>query len=280
VAHRQRARGRASRDRRSGWGRRAGRRLAPAAGRRAARSQSRAAGRARGSYRPWPARNRMTERSKSMSPRRSSRTLELRAAAVTRIEMMASSRRSRGPSPAHPRSSARRSSRVALLVGVSSDGSRGLSAARRRDRRNGLSASRPRGVQKPRLDRAARPWYSWTKPPSLATATVLKRPLLPSAPRLRVWRGDGLISRGRIGGARFRRFEIQLERDGRRRGGARYPDGRRESTPCRAAAVCSTPETAHPRRLGHHHNHGSCDNRRAGPPSAESALTAATRNCP
>ena len=74
---------------------------------------------------------------------RSRRTLELRAAVVTRIETIAGSRRSRGRSPAQPRSRARRSSSVALLVGVSSDGSRGLSEARRRDRRNGLTPSRP-----------------------------------------------------------------------------------------------------------------------------------------
>src|SRR5665647_313591 len=92
---------------------------------------------------PLPRRKRMRDRSKSRSSRRRSRTLEFLAAVVLRIETIARSRRSSGRSPAQPASSARMSSSVALFVGVSSDGRSGLSAARRRDRRNGLSPRRP-----------------------------------------------------------------------------------------------------------------------------------------
>ena len=48
------------------------------------------------------------------------------------------------------------SSSVALFVGVSSDGRRGLSAARRRDRRNGSEARRPSSTSQITRERRGR----------------------------------------------------------------------------------------------------------------------------
>src|SRR5674476_299780 len=105
---------------------------------------------------PLPRRKRMRDRSKSRSSSRRRRTLELRAAVVLRIEVIARSRRSSGRSPAQPASRARISSSVALFVGVSSEGRSGLRAARRRDRRNGLSARRPSSTSQIASERKGR----------------------------------------------------------------------------------------------------------------------------
>ena len=66
------------------------------------------------------------------------------------------SRRSSGRSPAQPASRARMSSSVALFVGVSSEGRRGLRAARRRERRNGSQARRPSSTSQITRERKGR----------------------------------------------------------------------------------------------------------------------------
>src|SRR5665811_1329098 len=85
----------------------------------------------------------MRARSKSTSSTRRSRTPELRAAVVLRIETIARSRRSSGRSPWQPCSRACKSASVALFVGVSSAGRSGLSAARRSRRRAALNPLLP-----------------------------------------------------------------------------------------------------------------------------------------